>query len=116
MRSYLNGLAGEDAAIMHYGSLGFRPVVQRFRSEFGEIDFICTKENFLVFVEIKARKSSRMPSYEGIVTNKQLQRIYNSGEVFITQNPQYLNFDLRYDIIIVENNKIIMHAENISFI
>ena len=49
------GLAGENAASRFLQSHGYKILVRRFRSTYGEIDLICRDGEVLVFVEVKSR-------------------------------------------------------------
>ncbi|MBI4125376.1 MAG: YraN family protein [Deltaproteobacteria bacterium] len=49
------GRQGEDLAVAYLEQAGFRPLVRNFRTRFGEIDIVCTKNGEYYFVEVKTR-------------------------------------------------------------
>lgn len=51
----LHGKIGEDAAAAYYEKDGFRVVERNYRVSHKEIDLIVENDEFLVFVEVKAR-------------------------------------------------------------
>ena len=56
------GLAGERQALAYLRQHGMRPVCQRYRCPYGEIDLVMLDGECLVFVEVKLRKSARFAS------------------------------------------------------
>lgn len=65
----------------------------------GEVDFIATKPNLLVFVEVKQRKS--LDDAAHAILPLQQKRIWNAAEAFIQKNPQYQDHSVRFDVILV---------------
>ena len=53
------GKLGEDLACAELRRLGYAILARRFRTRFGEIDIVSERDNVVVFVEVKARASSR---------------------------------------------------------
>lgn len=53
------GKLGEDLACAELTRLGYAILARRFRTRFGEIDIVSERDNVVVFVEVKARASSR---------------------------------------------------------
>jgi putative endonuclease len=51
------GERGEKFAARHLRRRGYKILVRRFKSRAGEIDIICRHKDWLVFVEVKTRKS-----------------------------------------------------------
>jgi len=50
------GLAGENAAARFLQARGYKILLRRFESRFGEIDLVCRDGDMLVFVEVKSRE------------------------------------------------------------
>lgn len=76
----------------------------------GEIDFVARKHNLLVFVEVKKRKHLNDALYA--ILPQQQKRIVTAAKVFLRQNPQYRNFDVRFDAIFIELPLKIKHIAN----
>jgi putative endonuclease len=53
------GERGEDHAARYLRRRGYKILVRRFKSRFGEIDIVCRHGDWLVFVEVKTRQSDR---------------------------------------------------------
>ena len=53
------GERGEDHAARYLRRQGYKILVRRFKSRSGEIDIVCRHGDWLVFVEVKTRKSDR---------------------------------------------------------
>ncbi len=89
---------------------GYRLLKNRFKTPVGEIDLVVKKGKNLVFVEVKARNSYR----EGVeaVTLKSQKRIRRAGEYFLMKNPKYMNFLIRFDVMVVNKNTLPYHIKN----
>ncbi len=82
------GVFGEDLASEFLSKNGYVVIKRNFRSKFGEIDIIATKNNSLVFVEVKTRSSNRFGSPIEAVTQKKIENIQKTAEYFCSQNPK----------------------------
>lgn len=78
------------------------------RNYAGEIDIIAVRGKSLVFIEVKARKEVD----KNIFSHKQQNRIKNAAKLFLSKNPIYANYDIRFDISIVQPYKIPNIIEN----
>ena len=52
------GLAGETAAARFLKTRGYKILLRRYQSPYGEIDLVCRDGETLVFVEVKSRESA----------------------------------------------------------
>ena len=78
---------------------GYRVLALGFRTTVGEIDIIARKGDCLVAVEVKYR-----PDLErGLqaITARQQNRISNALQVYVSRNPSYQSFNLRFDAVVV---------------
>jgi putative endonuclease len=53
------GKLGEDLACAELARRGYAILARRYRSRFGEIDIVSERDGTVVFVEVKARRTSR---------------------------------------------------------
>ena len=53
------GILGEDLACAELLRRGYAILARRYRTRFGEIDIITERDDVVVFVEVKARRSAR---------------------------------------------------------
>ena len=74
------GRLGEDLAAAHLAGLGYRIVTRNWRTRTGELDIVAQDGEWLVFVEVRARRAGRRgvdPALgtpeESVTPRKQLQ-------------------------------------------
>ena len=68
-----------------------------YRSRFGEIDLIVSDRKFLVFVEVKLRKSAQFAKALEYVDRRKQDRIRTTAQMYLAQNPTALQ--PRFDVI-----------------
>ena len=95
------GLLAEYIAIMSYLCRFYTILAHRYKSKVGEVDFIATRGNKIIFIEVKARKTGMV---EGIVSEKQQRRVRRTAELYLLRHRQYSNYEIRFDLVVV--NKI----------
>ena len=76
------GKKAEDYASRFLLQNGYKIIDRNFRSRFGEIDIIALKDDVLVFVEVKARWSTKFGLPEEAVTPQKLWKIGRTGEYY----------------------------------
>ena len=92
------GKFGEDLSEELLLSKGYTVVARNYRGDFGEIDIVATKEDILVFVEVKARSTIDYGyPYEAVDLKKQ-ERIIKTAYEFL-QKHDYKGYQVRFDII-----------------
>lgn len=96
-KSNERGAWGEHLAARYLESRGYQIVAQGFRCRFGEIDLIAKKGQFLVFVEVKLRKSARFAAAMEYVDQKKQERLRITASVYLSQFPTELQ--PRFDVI-----------------
>ena len=76
----------EHIAIDYLQNEGYRIIERNFKIPQGEIDIIAQKDGYIIFVEVKGRKSTRYgPPHEAVTLKKQ-QIIRLVAKVYISQN------------------------------
>ena len=68
-----------------------------YRSRFGEIDLIAKNRKYLVFVEVKLRRSDSFAQAREYVDSRKQGRIRTTAEVYLSENPT--NLQPRFDVI-----------------
>jgi putative endonuclease len=106
------GKKGEDLAAAYLEEKGYRVVARNYRHKHAEIDLIVQKENWLLFVEVKARSSSAFGEPESFVDFKKGRKIFEAAEEYIFANDWHGH--IRFDIISVKlgNPPEIRHFED----
>ena len=72
-------------------------VAAGYRSRFGEVDLIVQNKKFLVFVEVKLRKSSNFARAMEYVDKKKQDKLRTTASLFLSENPTKLQ--PRFDVI-----------------
>ncbi|MDO4730709.1 MAG: YraN family protein [Clostridia bacterium] len=80
----------------------YKILEKNYHSPFGEIDIIAKDDDYIVFIEVKARKTGSIASPCCFVTASKKAKIIKTAMIFLTK----FNSDLqpRFDIIEVINS------------
>ena len=96
-RNNLTGAWGEALAAQYLQKKRFKIIATNYRTRFGEIDLIAANRHFLVFVEVKLRKSDKFASaFEYVDVHKQ-ERLRTTAGIYLSQYPTDLQ--PRFDVI-----------------
>ncbi len=87
----------------------YKIIAKRYKTKLGEIDIIAQTSQTLVFVEVKARKNQEL--LETILRQHQINRIRMAAQIFVAQNLQFQNYDIRFDFILFEKDLEPQHFE-----
>lgn len=101
--NYARGVRAEEEAVRYLGRQGYKILHQRYKTKFGEIDLIVQKDNLLCFVEVKMRRNI-VEALESITPRVQ-KRIENTALFFLSEYPDYMNCDMRFDVIAMSYSK-----------
>ena len=96
-RNNLTGAWGESLAAEYLRKKRYRLVAAGYRSRFGEIDLIVENRKFLVFVEVKLRKTDSFALAREYVNLPKQNRIRTTAEIYLSENPTALQ--PRFDVI-----------------
>ena len=96
-RNNLTGAWGESLAAEYLRKKHYRVVAAGYRSRFGEIDLIVENRKFLVFVEVKLRKTDSFALAREYVNGAKQNRIRTTAEIYVSENPTALQ--PRFDVI-----------------
>jgi len=106
--AFRTGLSAETRAAAFLVAKGYRILMRRFRTPYGEIDIIARRRNLLIFVEVKARASLDAAAYA--VTPHQQRRIINAANAWLMAHPEHASFDLRFDAVLVAPRRLPHHV------
>jgi putative endonuclease len=92
------GERGEEFAARYLRRHGYKILVRRFKSRAGEIDIVCRQKDWLVFVEVKTRKSDQYGAPSEAVTREKQKHMSKVALEYLRllDNPQ---IHWRYDIV-----------------
>jgi putative endonuclease len=96
------GNEGEQIAADFLIKKGFEIVERNYRHGHSEIDLIVRKDNWLIFVEVKARSSFAFGHPEEFVDYKKEKKILEGAEHYIYKADWQGN--VRYDIVSIQLN------------
>jgi len=96
-RNNITGAWGEAVAAEYLRKKHYRIEACRYYCRFGEIDLIAKNREFLVFVEVKLRKSADFARAREYVNRRKQDRIRMTASLYLSQFPTELQ--PRFDII-----------------
>lgn len=91
------GVWGEEQAAKYLKKRGFRVLERNFSCRFGEIDLIARDRQYLVFVEVKLRKSDAFARAAEFVDARKQARLRAAAELWLAQHETELQ--PRFDVI-----------------
>ena len=95
--SRAKGTWGEAQVANYLRKQGYQLLAHSYHCRFGEIDLIVCDRKFLVFVEVKLRKSAQFAKALEYVDRRKQDRIRTTAEMYLSQNPTELQ--PRFDVI-----------------
>lgn len=96
-RSNLSGAWGEALAAEYLRKKRYTVVAAGYHCRFGEIDLIVRDRKYLVFVEVKLRKSADFAKALEYVDRRKQDKIRITASMYLSQNPTKLQ--PRFDVI-----------------
>ena len=96
-RNNITGSWGDALAADYLRKKHFKLIATNYRSRYGEIDLIVADRKFLVFVEVKLRKSSRFASAFEYVDYHKQNRLRTTAEIYLSLNST--NLQPRFDVV-----------------
>ena len=91
------GHEGEDIAAKYLEQKGYAVLDRNWRCGHKELDLVVTRDDTIVFVEVKTRTGTEWGDPEDAVTDRKIRRIVNSADAYIRLNR--IDMDARFDII-----------------
>lgn len=93
----LTGAWGEALAAEYLRKKHYRLLATGYRCRYGEIDLIVCNKTYLVFVEVKLRKSGTFAEAKEFVDFRKQSRLRTTASLYLDQNPT--NLQPRFDVI-----------------
>ena len=92
------GKLGELVAARYLTRQGYRLIERNFKARYGELDIICTKDDTLVFVEVKTRIGEEFGKPEESVTPRKLREVVKTAQYYKLLHEE-LPESMRIDVI-----------------
>ena len=96
-RRNLDGPWGEALAAEYLRKKRYTLVAAGYHSRFGEIDLIVQNKQYLVFVEVKLRKTGDFAAAREYVNRRKQDKIRVTASMYLSQNPT--DMQPRFDVI-----------------
>ncbi len=95
------GRRSERLAVEYLKRTGYRILEVNFRTHCGEIDIVAREKGTIVFVEVKARASSRFGTPKGAVTTAKQRKISMAALEYLKQSGQS-TARARFDVVAID--------------
>lgn len=110
------GRWGETVAAGYLQSQGYELLARNVRTPHGEIDLVVTRDQQVVFVEVKTRAGSSLGPPEISVSARKQAHMRRAAQAYIVQHPE-LGDSWRLDVIAVRRQSQaeapeVLHFEN----
>jgi putative endonuclease len=97
------GMKAEEEAAIFLSAKGYEIVERNYRHKHAEIDIIATKDNVLVFVEVKSRSSLKFGMPEDFVNNRKASKVIEGAEAYLIE--KNWQGPIRFDVIAIYTGK-----------
>lgn len=105
MNRRYTGKVYEQAAGYYLEQQGYEIIEYNYRCRVGEIDIIARDGEYLVFCEVKYRKSGANGGPLAAVNYKKQRIIYRCAEYYLTEK-HLSDIPCRFDVVGIEGNRI----------
>ena len=109
----LQGYEGEQLALLHLKRLGYRIICRNYRCPLGEIDIIAQRQDVLVFVEVKSRRSQTFGSPKQAITPAKQHKLSQVAWHYL-QKHDLTEAKARFDVVTVSGLEESPHCEVIE--
>lgn len=111
--SRAKGAKAEEIAVNFLINKNYKILEKNYNTRYGEIDIICKKDNMIIFVEVKMRKSSVFGLPEETVLKPKIDRIRKTALIYLDKADEYYA-DIRFDVIAILGDDKDMRIEHIE--
>jgi putative endonuclease len=100
------GNAGEQKACEYLKNCGYQILEQNFRCKVGEVDIIARDGDYLVFAEVKYRKSMSLGMPQEAVDFKKQKKISATAGYYMMIKNMRENVSIRFDVVSVLGDEV----------
>ncbi|OAB43403.1 YraN family protein [Paenibacillus glacialis] len=102
------GAAAEEQAAIYLANQGYEIIDRNWRCRSGELDIVASKEDYLVFVEVRSRSgSSRYGTPAESVNAHKMNQVRKTAEVYLL----YKQIDIETTIIRFDVIAVLLHVD-----
>ena len=98
------GSMGEQLALRYLQSQGYKIIEQNWRCRIGEIDLIAMKNDTLIFLEIRSKRSQAFGMAEHTYTTIKKQRMHRLAYLYMQIHEYPLQQNFQIDFIAIDLN------------
>ena len=106
------GNTGEEQAAVYLKQMGFTILERNFRTPFGEVDMIASKDNVVVYFEVKYRSTGNYGDPLEAVNQKKQRQISRVANYHYASYAKGRELPCRFDVIGIYGDGTIRHIEN----
>ena len=103
--SLTKGFAFEEIAKNYLIDKGLKYKSSNYRCKIGEIDLIMHDGVYLVFVEVRARNSSKYGNALESITLTKQTKIRNTADYYLLVNKLHEKYPVRFDVVSIQGNQ-----------
>ena len=79
------GREGEDLAVEYLLANGYKIIDRNYYTQFGEVDVIASKDNNLIFFEVKTRRNKNFGNPEESIDQKKIESLIITAEHYLEE-------------------------------
>ncbi len=110
------GTGKEDEAARFLQECGLKIRELNFRNRFGEIDIIASDGEYIVFVEVKYRKTAAKGHPEEAVDFRKAKVISKVADYYMVCKKLPSDTKVRFDVVAIEGDQIRWHKNAFGYI
>lgn len=100
------GAQYEQRAVEYLEQLNYRILECNYHAKTGEIDIVAKEEQYLVFVEVKYRSSTKIGFPEEAVDYRKKKHIVRTAKAYLTRFQLSEFTPCRFDVIVILDDKV----------
>jgi putative endonuclease len=116
MKTQRKGQHAEQLALNYLQKQGLQLLARNYSCRFGEIDLIVLDKPFVVFVEVRARRSMVFGGASASVTYTKQQKIIKTAAHYLSLHALHNKMPARFDVIGIEGDKEELHWIKHAFV
>jgi putative endonuclease len=101
MKRRETGILGENLACEFLGNNGYRIVEKNYRCPGGEVDIVARRQDVLVFVEVRTKRSQQWGTPEESITPVKMEKLRNVA-AYYWQSHHDLPETWRIDVVAIQ--------------
>ena len=100
-----SGVWAENQACTYLRKKGLRLVTKNYHSRFGELDLIMEHNDYLVFVEVRFRKSISFGDPATTIDFRKQSKLRKTATEYLVTTKGNTNINCRFDVITISGDK-----------